>query len=61
MEECEGSKGVVCIKAVTVSFKRDGDVETLSVFNDASMEFNGSPVSAVSSVFFFSVFFILLF
>jgi len=50
VEECEGSRGIVCIKAITVSFKRDGNSEILTVYNDASLDFNGSPVTAVSTV-----------
>ena len=61
VEECEGSKGVVCIKGVTVSYKRDDEVEILSVFNDASMDFNGSPVSAVSIIHLLGVFIFIIY
>ena len=39
----------MCIKGVTVTYKKDDNSEALSVFNDDSMVFNGSPVSAVSN------------
>jgi hypothetical protein len=53
LEKCEGKKGIVCIRAVVVSYEMDEDFEEFVLYEDGeSVDFNGSPVTAVSNYIF---------